>query len=424
MSKRLPLVFRLWVFLLVALVVGSWTYFVFGGAPSAVQAEPAARQVAQDPVLPEPLLVPGEGKEPGLVRRQPSELPAPKGLDLDLDSYPKTNGSTSAMPLGVWVAARTLGIDCKWQPRAFSQSWLWFDLPEKAPQPTKGKKIQLTGPKGKKARLQDREATARKLRLLYHRGTHQAYVNLINGATDLIYECRLPSEDEKKMLAEKGVKLDIRPIAYDAFVFLVHKDNPVEGLTLEQIRGVYAPAEGSDKHGSITNWKAVGGPDAAINAYIRNRNSGSQETMESLVLDGKATIQGARGMTGVTMMGPYNRLHDDPNGLGYTFFYYQKYMAPLRSGRLGRLKPDDKKQQAIEPLVKMLAVDGVAPSRETIADGSYPLVTKVYAVTRQGIADDTPAAKLRDWLGSAEGQAVVGETGYVPLTARREDRGE
>jgi len=68
-----------------------------------------------------------------------------------------------------------------------------------------------------------------------------------------------------------------------------------------------------------------------------------------------------------------------------------------------------------DPQCRLLAIDGVAPSAKTIAVGSYPLATDVYIVTRKDLPADHPAAKLRDWLLSAEGQRVVADSGYVPV---------
>jgi phosphate transport system substrate-binding protein len=68
--------------------------------------------------------------------------------------------------------------------------------------------------------------------------------------------------------------------------------------------------------------------------------------------------------------------------------------------------------------VKIMGVEGVKPSAETIANQSYPLVAEVYAVTRAGMPADHPAIKMRDWWLSAVGQAAVAESGYVPLQAR------
>jgi len=217
------------------------------------------------------------------------------------------------------------------------------------------------------------------------------------------------------MKSEK-IELDIRPVALDAFVFLRNKDNPVKGLTLAQVRDIYT--RGADGKGKAGNWKHVGGPDAKINAFIRNRNSGSQETMMTLVMK-DLPIVGQRGMTGFSMKGPYNRLRHDKSGIGFTFFYYQRHMAPLPVTARSKVQKQQSGKKAAEPLVHMFAIDGVMPSRATIADRTYPLVTEVYVVTRRDLKADHPAAKLRDWLLSAEGQGVVGETGYVPITAKK-----
>ena len=120
-------------------------------------------------------------------------------------------------------------------------------------------------------------------------------------------------------------------------------------------------------------------------------------------------------MTGMSMMGPYNLLHKDKSGIGFTFFYYQRYMAPM-SSESEQQKSDEK---APAPLVKMFAIDGVMPTRATIADRTYPLVTEVYVITRKDIKAEHPAAKLRDWLLTAEGQKIVGETGYVPIATAK-----
>ena len=66
-------------------------------------------------------------------------------------------------------------------------------------------------------------------------------------------------------------------------------------------------------------------------------------------------------------------------------------------------------------LLKMCAVNGIAPSDDTIRNRTYPYVTDVYAVVRNNTPADSPAVRLRDWLLTPEGQAVVKESGYVPL---------
>jgi len=63
----------------------------------------------------------------------------------------------------------------------------------------------------------------------------------------------------------------------------------------------------------------------------------------------------------------------------------------------------------------MIAVDGVQPSDETIADGSYPLLNEYYVVIRADEPADSPARQLRDWLLTAEGKAAMEKAGYIPL---------
>lgn len=329
--------------------------------------------------------------EPGKVRTQPTELPKPKGLVLTPETYPRTSGSTSAEPLGVWVACRLLNKECRWPGATWGERRLY----------------PLKSNAANNKNLMDIDDTLLKIR---HYGTHGSYKNLITGQADLIYECRLPSEDERNLMQSHKVELDIRPVALDAFVFLRNRENPVTDLTLAQVRDIYTP--GRDGKGMIANWNRVGGPDTEIHAYVRNRNSGSQETMQSLVMKERPILTG-RSMTGMTMMGPFNHLLDDKSGIGFSFYYYQRHMAP----RSDKPFPRVVKQMDKEPVaayVDMFAINGVMPSRATIANRTYPLVTDVYVVTRKDLKADHPAAKLRDWLLTPEGQGIVGETGYVP----------
>ena len=240
-------------------------------------------------------------------------------------------------------------------------------------------------------------------------------------------------------MATNSVELNIQPIALDAFVFLRQKDNPVKSLTIDQVRDIFMPVENNTgiignrnqvgrpvrvnvgflvreyNTGIISNWLQIGGPDRMIHPYVRNRNSGSQETMQNLVMNGQPTVKGP-SMETMTMMGPYNSLAEDTTGIGFTFFYYQRYMSPnirLRPSKRVIQEEHDEKM-TVKP-IQMFALDGVLPSYKSIADRTYLLVTEVYVVTRKDLEKDHPAAQLRDWLVSKEGQGVIGETGYVPI---------
>ena len=153
-----------------------------------------------------------------------------------------------------------------------------------------------------------------------HSKTHNAYVNLINGDTDLIL-VTYPSEDEQKLAQEKNVELEIVPIVKEAFVFFVNKENQIDNLSLEQIKQIYS--------GKITNWKEVGGPDAKITAYQRPANSGSQSGMLELVMKNTKIMEApkeniASGMADIIdVISDYN---NKDTAIGYSYYYYATTM--------------------------------------------------------------------------------------------------
>ena len=86
----------------------------------------------------------------------------------------------------------------------------------------------------------------------------------------------------------------------------------------------------------------------------------------------------------------------NPAGIGYSYHYYERFMS-------------------VVPEVATLAIDGVPAEPATIAAGRYPLITFVYLAHRADLRADSAAARLRDWLLTPAGQAVIAESGYVPL---------
>lgn len=221
-----------------------------------------------------------------------------------------------------------------------------------------------------------------------HSKTHNAYVNLINGDTDLIL-VTAPSEDEKKLAKEKGVEFEIVPIVKDAFVFFVNTDNPVESLTLEQIQNIYS--------GDIKNWKDVGGENERILAYQRPENSGSQSGMLGLVMKGKKMMKPLTETVSQTMEDIIDVISDYSNGknaIGYSYYYYATQMYT-----------NDK--------MKMLAVNGIDPTYENIKTGLYELQTQYYAVIRKSEEQNSETRKLLNAMKSERGQNVAKEAGYV-----------
>jgi len=293
---------------------------------------------------------------------------APALIALD---YPKVDGSTSALPLQVILACRIFDVPCSWQ-----EGWPMDATRRLAPDLI----------------FEESPQSVERINSIWHNGTHEAYVNLIQGNNDFILVARPPSEDEQRAAQARGVVLDVQAVALDAFVFLVNAENPVDDLSLVTIRDIYT--------GTITHWSELeedGWRRAGeeIHTYQRNRNSGSQELMEKLVMRGAAMID-SPDMILESMMGPINAIGQDPLGIGYSVYYYAVFIFPNED-------------------VKLLGVDGVIPTSDSIANGSYPLTTEVYSVIRQEMSPDHTAVLLRNWLLTEEGQAIIKESGYVPI---------
>ncbi|MEK5185953.1 substrate-binding domain-containing protein [Solibacillus sp. FSL W7-1324] len=217
--------------------------------------------------------------------------------------------------------------------------------------------------------------------------THEAYTNLIFGKTDMIFAAG-PSDAQINQAEQQGIKLHLTPIGKEAFVFFVNNKNKVNRLSLDQIKGIYA--------GEITNWSEVGGKDDSIRAFQRPQDSGSQTALQRLMGDTRLmeapTEDIATGMGGI--INEVSRYKNYKNAIGYTFRYYSNEMVKNKE-------------------IKLLEIDGVAPTRETIRNNTYPIASEFYIVTA---GEPTGNVKeLIDWVLSEEGQALVEKAGYVSL---------
>lgn len=221
-----------------------------------------------------------------------------------------------------------------------------------------------------------------------HTKTHTSFQRLLDGEVDLIFTVPI-SEEQQGMADEAGVELISVPVAKEGFVFVVNKDNPVESLTQQQIRDIYS--------GEITNWSEVGGNDAEIIPYQRNSDSGSQNYMVEFMGDAPLTeAQTELYITGMGGLMDRIALYDNSvNAIGYSVYSYAAQM------------------YANDNEVKFIAVDGVAPTKETMADDSYPLCSRTY-IMHTDKADDI-TREFADWAASDEGQLCVLRSGYLPV---------
>ena len=208
--------------------------------------------------------------------------------------------------------------------------------------------------------------------VMQYQNTIRGFDALVDGSVDLFFTAH-PSKEQLQSAADKGVELEIVPVGLEAFVFFVNAKNPVEGLSVDEIRGIYRD--------EITNWKQVGGPNRIINPMLRIKGSGSQTMMEKFMEGDMITKRSLFAVFG--------------GSIGYSFRYYLS----------GMVANDN---------VKMLSVNGVYPSAENIRSGEYPITASFYVVYRKDNDNDN-VKKLVDWLLTDEGQTMIENCGYVSL---------
>jgi phosphate transport system substrate-binding protein len=222
-------------------------------------------------------------------------------------------------------------------------------------------------------------------------GTGTGLAALINGTTDIANASRKIKAEEISDARKNGIEPYEIEIARDAIAVIVHRDNPVQHLTLPQISDIYS--------GKITNWRELGGDDRPIVLLSRESNSGTHvfflEQVVRLGQKDNKTLFSVDTLLLPSSEGITAEVRQNPNAIGYD--------------GLGYITPD----------VKMVAVaaqaDGefVLPGVETVNNGKYPIARPLFMYTR-----GEPAGAIEqylDWILSPAGQQIVAQLGFVPL---------
>lgn len=219
--------------------------------------------------------------------------------------------------------------------------------------------------------------------------TTTSFKNLMNGDCDILIVGE-PAAEIYDMREERGFEWDISTIANDGLIFVVNEDNPVDNLTTEQIRKIYT--------GEIVSWSEVGGGDIPIEPFQRNPTAGSQALMEKLVMRGEAMmapgVYQIESMEG--LMEAIKNYEDSASAIGYSVYYYANDM---------KMAED----------LKIISVDGVQPSAETIRSKEYPHISEYYAAIAADEPEDSPARIMYNWLIGEEGQSLISHEGYVSV---------
>lgn len=188
---------------------------------------------------------------------------------------------------------------------------------------------------------------------------------------------------------EEGKGLVDTPIAFDGIAVIVNSHNPVDGLSSEQLRGIFS--------GEITNWREVGGEDRPIDLVNRDEASGTREAFKKIVMEDASFDQGAVVLPGTGQV---------------------REVVSRSPGAIGYISVGFVKSRFTESVVKALTIDGVEPTEENVASATYPIARSLHFFTKG--QPDGQAQRFMEFVLSERIQDdVVVEAGFVPVTARQ-----
>ncbi len=222
-------------------------------------------------------------------------------------------------------------------------------------------------------------------------GSGTGIAALINGSTDIANASRAMRAEELREAERRGITPVGHTVALDAIAVVINPENPVRELSIPQISDIYT--------GRITNWQEVGGEDRPIILASRESNSGTylyflehvvrrNDPNNTALFSPEALLLPSSEIIGLEVA-------RNPNAIGYD--------------GLGYVTPE---QKTVRVGVSS-AGPFVAPTLDTVNDGSYPIARPLYMYTR---GEPTGAIKdYLDWIMSEDGQRIVADLGFVPL---------
>lgn len=222
-------------------------------------------------------------------------------------------------------------------------------------------------------------------------GSGTGIASLINGTVDIANASREMKPEEISSAEANGIEPVEFTIARDAIAVIVHLDNPVNRLTLQQISDIYS--------GKIDNWREVGGEDRPIVRLSRETNSGTHvyflEEVVRLGQEDNKTLFSRDTLLLPSSEGISAEIRQNPNAIGYDGLGY------------------------VTEEMKVIAVatepggDYVLPSAQSVNSGRYPIARNLYMYT-----DGKPSGAIEEyinWIRSPEAQEIVSELGFVPI---------
>lgn len=227
---------------------------------------------------------------------------------------------------------------------------------------------------------------------IVHTTEEKAFKNLLSGECDLIFTTNFTINQEREAAA-KNIDLTKEVIAQEALVFVVNSANPVESLTQEQLKDIFA--------GKITNWSEVGGNDAEIIVYQNAEDTMAQKFMEIFMDDTQLATPKTEFLpvSNSGLIETTATYDNDENAIGFMLYKYSNNM--YGNGNE----------------IKFLKVDEIEVTKQTLASHQYLLLYDIYAVYNTANAERKMTKNLVEWILTSDGQKAISEAGYIPLKA-------
>lgn len=222
-------------------------------------------------------------------------------------------------------------------------------------------------------------------------GSGTGIAALINGTVDIANASRQIKEEERENALANGSEPVEFVIARDAIAVIVHLENPVDFLTLEQISDIYS--------GKIDNWSEVGGDDRPIVRLSRETNSGTHVYfLEEVIRLGQkenTTLFSRDTLLLPSSEGIGAEIRQNPNAIGYDGLGYITH------------------EMKVIGVATASGEEYIYPSQDTVNSGEYPIARDLYMYTNgqpEGVIAD-----YLEWILAEEAQIIVSELGFVPI---------
>ncbi len=214
-------------------------------------------------------------------------------------------------------------------------------------------------------------------------GSGDGAAALVDGRCDMATMSRFMKPEEFKAAVEKGRMPVATVVAMDGVCMIVHPSNPVKELSMDQIKKIYT--------GEIKNWKDLGGTDSPVVIISRDTSSGTYETFNEKVMNKEKMSDAVEYVNSNPQV--YNRVKETAGAIGYVGLGF------------------------VDAKVKAVKVEGVEPSRKTIASGVYPISRPLFVFTNGYPQLGTLLHQFVTYYLSEKGQEIVESKGLVPVTS-------